>query len=71
MFEAIWSLMRSKTNDDTWGPKFRGALISQVSARQFTQARAFAAGWTDHNRCLACLQQIVIAEESEGGVNSG
>ena len=66
MFEAIWSLMRSKTNDDTWGPKFRGALISQVSARQFTQARAFAAGWTDHNRCLACLQQIVIAEESEG-----
>ena len=66
MFEAIWSLMRSKTNDETWGPKLKGALISQVSARQFTQARVFAAGWSDHNRCLACLQQIVLAEESGG-----
>ena len=65
MFEAIWSLLRSKANDEQWGPKFKGALSSVVAARQFTQSRVFAAGWSDHNRCLACLQRIVMSEESE------
>ena len=48
------------------GPKLKGVLMSVVSARQFTQARVFAAGWSDHNRCLACLQRIALSEESEG-----
>ena len=64
MMEAIWTLLRSKQNNEEWGPKLKGALMSVFSGRQFPQTRAMAAGWATYNRCLACLQHIVEAEET-------
>ena len=33
-----------------------------MAGRQWTQTRVFKAGWSEHNRCIACLNAIVDAD---------
>ena len=55
----IWQLLKSSRNDEKWNPKLRGGLRSLLAYRQFPQSRVFAAGWSEHNRCILCLHGIV------------
>ena len=60
LMEPIYALLRSKENSDLWNAALRGALRSAIAGRQYTQARAYAAGWTEHSRCLFCLYDTVL-----------
>lgn len=60
-FEPIWQLLRAKlgkTSDDTWGTAEKGALRPVTTNRQYPQARCRAAGWTEHDKCIACVHRI-------------
>ena len=59
LMEPITKLLKSKDNNETWNPALRGSLKSAMAGRQYPQARAYAAGWTSHNRCLFCLHKLV------------
>ena len=63
MMQPIWSLLRSRKEDLEWNSTLRSGLGSALAGRQFPQTRCFAAGWSTHNKCNACLQTIV--EETE------
>ena len=46
-------------------------MESALAGRQYPQTRVFAAGWSEHNRCLLGLHDIVqadVAEDGGGGV---
>ena len=64
MMNPIRTLLKSKANSAEWNPTLRGGLKSVTAGRQWTQTRVRAAGWSTHNRCLACLQTIVEDEET-------
>ena len=54
--EPIWKLLRSNAATEDWNSDFRAALKSQLSGRQWTQQRCWAAGWDmKHCKCLFCL----------------
>ena len=40
-----------------WCGAYRGALRSALLNRQWPQARCHSAGWTQHDKCLLCLQR--------------
>ena len=63
----ICKLLKSKQNDEEWNPACRGALKSALAGRQYPQARVFAAGWSEHNRCILCLYDIVQADAAKNG----
>ena len=65
MMQPIWSLMQSTREDLEWNSTLRGGLGSALAGRQFPQTRCFAAGWTTHNKCTACLQTIVEEQEAD------
>ena len=65
MMQPIWSLLNSKKENLEWNSTLRGGLGSVLAGRQFPQTRCFAAGWTTHNKCTACLQTIVEEEEAD------
>ena len=56
--EPIAKLLKSKANSEDWNPALRGALRSAIAGRQYPQARVYAAGWADHNKCLFCLHKL-------------
>ena len=58
LMEPITKLLKSKDNNEKWNPALRSSLKSAIAGRQYPQARAFAAGWTTHNKCLFCLHQL-------------
>ena len=61
--EPIWQLLKAKrteANDGTWGEAEKGALRSLVTNRQYPQVRCKAAGWTTHDKCIACVHRISI-----------
>ena len=64
--EPIWQHINSKKNNEDWNPDFRGCLKSAMAGRQYPQTRVMAAGWSDHNRCIVCLSDIVDAENISG-----
>ena len=68
MMQPIWSLLKDQRNDDQWDSNCRGGLRSTLAGRQFTQNRCYAAGWSDHDRCLACLYRIVNPPDAQCGV---
>ena len=59
--EPITKLLKSKANNEEWNPALRGSLRSAIAGRQYPQARVYAAGWSDHNKCLFCLQKVAGA----------
>ena len=59
--EPINKLLKSRANNEDWNPALRGSLRSAVAGRQYPQARVFAAGWAEHNKCLFCLHQLAGA----------
>ena len=61
MMEPITKLLKSKANDEEWNPALRGSLRSAIAGRQYPQARVFAAGWAEHNKCLFCLHNVTGA----------
>lgn len=61
VMQPIWSLLKSKQNDERWNPRLRGYLKSVVSNRQWTQVRLKLAGKAEHDRCLFCLQAKIDA----------
>ena len=63
--QPIWSLLNSRKDDLEWNSTLRSGLGSVLAGRQFPQSRCFAAGWTSHNKCIACLQTIVEEEETD------
>ena len=63
----VWKLLKSKQNDEEWNPACRGALKSSLAARQYPQTRVFAAGWSEHNRCILCLYDIIQADTAKNG----
>ena len=64
--EPIWQLINSKKDNEDWNPDFRGCLKSAVAGRQYPQTRVMAAVWSEHNRCIMCLSDIVDAEDASG-----
>ena len=38
-----------------------------LAGRQYLQTRVFAAGWSEHNRCVVCLYDIVQADAAKNG----
>ena len=58
----VWKLLKSKQNDEEWNPACRGALRSAIAGRQYPRTQVFAAGWSEHNRCILCLRDIVQAD---------
>ena len=58
----VWNVLGSKKNDEEWNPACRGGLRSALSGRQYPQVRVFAAGWSERNRCILCLHDIVQAD---------
>ena len=61
LMEPITKLLKSKANDQEWIPALRGSLRSAIAGRQYPQARVYAAGWAEHNKCLFCLQRLAGA----------
>ena len=60
LMEPITKLLKSKANNEDWNLALRGSLRSAIAGRQYPQSRVFAAGWADHNKCLSCLQKLVV-----------
>ena len=58
LMEPVAKLLKSKENDENWNPALRGILKSAIAGRQYPQARAYAAGWATHNKCLFCLHSL-------------
>ena len=56
--EPITKLLKSKANSEDWNPALRGSLRSAIVGRQYPQARVYAAGWAEHNKCIFCLHQL-------------
>ena len=63
--EPIWQLLKTKSGDKDWTATLKGCLRSVVAGRQYPQTRVKACGWSLHDRCLVCLNEIVEVE-SEG-----
>ena len=49
-------------DDDEWDEKHKAGLRSAASGRQFTQSRVKLCGWSDHDRYLVCLNELVEKE---------
>ena len=62
LMDPVWKLLKSRQNDEDRNPAGRGALKSALAGRQYPQTRVFAAGWSQHNRCILCLYDIVQAD---------
>ena len=60
MIQPIFSLLKSRQNDLEWNPALRGGQ----AGRQWPQSRVYTAGWSEHNKCLACLQALVEERET-------
>ena len=58
MMEPITKLLKSKANNEEWNLELRGSLRSAIAGRQYPQARVFAAGWAERNKCLFCLRKV-------------
>ena len=67
LMAPVWKLLKSNQNDEEWNPACRGALKSALAGRQYPQTRVFAAGWSEHNRCILCLHDIVQADLAKNG----
>ena len=61
--EPIWQLLKPTAVDKQWTPAHQGCLRSVAANRQYTQARVKACGWSEHDRCLLCLSDIVDADD--------
>ena len=59
LMEPIAKPLKSKDNNEAWNPALRGSLRSALTGRQYPQARAYAAGWTLHSKCIFCIHHIV------------
>ncbi len=60
-FSPVLKLLRPSSESTEWTAEYRGALRSAVLGRQWPQARCYAAGFTDHNRCCLCLSNVLSA----------
>ena len=60
--EPLWQLLNPKAKDDEWNGKHKAGLRSAAAGRQFTQARVKLCGWSYHDRCLVCLNELVESE---------
>jgi len=67
LMAPVWKELKSKQNDEEWNPACRGASKSALAGRQYPQTRVFAAGWSEHNRCILCLYDIVQADAAKNG----
>ena len=67
----VCKVLKSKQNDEEWNPACRGALMSALVGRQYPQTRYFAAGWSEHSRCVLCLHDIVQADLAKSGMILG
>ena len=67
LMALVWKLLKSKQNDEEWSPACRGALRSALAGRQYPQTRVFAAGWSEHNRCILCFYDIVQVDAAKNG----
>lgn len=63
----VWKPLKSLQNDEEWNLACRGALRSTIAGIQYPQTRVFAAGWSEHNRCVLCLHDIVQADAAKNG----
>ena len=57
--EPVWQLLNCKTNTSNWNAHHKGSLKSAAAGRQYPQVRVCKYGWSLHNKCLFCLQDIV------------
>ena len=62
MMVLIWNLLKSRQHDEEWNPACSGGRRSAFAHRQYPQVRVFAAGWSDHDRCLCCLNNLLVAD---------
>ena len=60
--EPVWQLLNTKVKSEEWNDKHKVGLRSAAAGRQYTQSRVKLCGWSDHDRCLACLSEIVEKE---------
>ena len=57
--QPIWSLLKSKQNDEEWNPTLRGYLKSCNAGRQWPQARLKTANLSTHKACAFCLHDKI------------
>ena len=51
----LWKLL--KANDTAlWSGKHKGGLKAAFTDRQWPQDRCWTAGWTEHDRCMLCVE---------------
>ena len=59
LMEPVWQLLNTKMKSEEWNDRHKAGLRSAAAGRQHTQFRVKLCGWSDHDRCLACLSEIV------------
>ena len=63
--QPLFSLLKSKRASENWDRQQRGALISSVINRQWTQARLFSAGMADNMACRLCVAKGLCSPDSQ------
>ena len=54
-FSPIWKLLKPNSRNSQWTQDHQAMLASAIAGRQWAQTRCYAAGFTEHNRCMLCL----------------
>ena len=62
IMEPLWQLLNAKTTSEDWNERHKAGLRSAAAGRQFTQSRVKLCGWSNHDRCLVCLNELVEKE---------
>ena len=62
LMEPVSDLLNTKAKDDEWNEKHKVGLRSAAAGRQFAQSRVKLCGWSDHDRCSVCLNELVEKE---------
>ena len=58
--EPLWKLLHSKRQDDGWNDGHNARFRSAFANRQWTQSRCHSAKLVAHNKCLLCLDDLMM-----------
>ena len=65
--EPLWRLLNTKRKDTWWDEGHKAGLRSAAAGRQYPQVKVKLCGWSVHDRCLICLNDIVEEDAPYAG----